>query len=301
VPDDFDSVVADRCRAVDDVAVPADLWSRVQIKVLDRTPVQFSEEETTMIDLDARSRTDEHRKGPRRVLVAGLLAAAAVVAIVLVAIRKDDPVSPADQPSPIVTAPPTTTIATKAIQFDVYNTSIPVTFTAPADAVITGSLTMVPTHWTVDDGWGAHKGAEADIVGVQFAVISNIFADGCQHSPLAPPVGPSVDDLAAAWASLPQYSATPAVDVIVDGYAGKQVGFTVPAFDVSDCRDGVFLLWGVGADPGFYAPVPGGMHIEQRILDVNGTRLLISEYYTPTSSPEDRAALDALLASIQIG
>jgi hypothetical protein len=183
----------------------------------------------------------------------------------------------------------------------VHNTSIPVTFTAPADAVTTGTLAMVPTNWTVDDGWGAHKGAEADIVGVQFAVISNIFADGCQHSPMTPPVGPAVDDLAQAWASLPQYDATPAVDVTVDAYAGKQLGFTVPEFNSSDCQDGVVLLWGVGADPAFYAPAPGGMHIEQRILDVNGTRLLISEYYTPTSSPQDRAELDALLASIQLG
>jgi hypothetical protein len=253
-----------------------------------------------MIDVKATSQIDEPRKWPKRILLAGLLVAAAVAAIAFVALRKDDPVSPADQPSPTVTVP-TTTIATKAIQFDVVNTSIPVTFTAPADAVTTGTLTMVPTHWTVDDGWGAHKGAEKDIVGVQFAVISNIFADGCQRSPLAPPVGPGVDALAAAWVSLPQYSATTAVDVTVDGYAGKQVGFTVPEFNVSDCQDGVFLLWGVDADPGFYAPAPGGMHIEQRILDVNGTRLLISEYYTPTSSPEDRAALDALLASIQIG
>jgi hypothetical protein len=202
------------------------------------------------------------------------------------------------------TGAPATTIApaTKTVRFDVHNTSIPVTFTVPDDDVTTNSTVWLsPTYWTVDDGWGAHKGAEKDVVGVQFAVISNIFADGCQHSPLATPVGPSVDDLAAAWASLPQYSATPAVDVTVDGYAGKQVGFTVPEFNVSDCRDDVFLLWGVGADPGFYAPAPGGMHIEQRILDVNGTRLLISEYYTPSSPPQDRAALDEALASIQIG
>ena len=49
--------------AVDDVPVPADLWSRVQFKVLDHLPVQFTEEETTMIDLETPSHTDEHRKG----------------------------------------------------------------------------------------------------------------------------------------------------------------------------------------------------------------------------------------------
>src|SRR6187200_2189399 len=86
MPDDFDTVVADRCGEVDDVPVPADLWSRVQFKVLDRLPVQFTEEEAPMIDLETPSQTDEHRKGPKRFVVAGLLAAAAVAAIALVSI-----------------------------------------------------------------------------------------------------------------------------------------------------------------------------------------------------------------------
>ena len=38
MPDDFDSVVADRFKVLDDVPVP-DTWSRVQFKVLDRMPV----------------------------------------------------------------------------------------------------------------------------------------------------------------------------------------------------------------------------------------------------------------------
>ena len=52
--DDFDSVVADRFKVLDDVPVP-DTWSRV----LDRVPVRdtrsrvpFSDEALTMIDLD---------------------------------------------------------------------------------------------------------------------------------------------------------------------------------------------------------------------------------------------------------
>jgi hypothetical protein len=205
------------------------------------------------------------------------------------------------------TGAPATTIApaTKTVRFVVANTNIPVTFTAPADAVTTSDLVLSPTHWTVDEGWGAHKGLDIGMVGVQFAVISNIYADGCQHSPLAPPVGPTVDDLAEAWANLPQYSATAAVEVTIDGYAGKQVEFTVPEYNVGECGDAdspVFALWQVPsqARPGFVAAGPT-MHIEQRILDVNGTRLVISAYYSPSSPPQDRAALDEVLASIQIG
>ena len=44
-----------------------------------------------MIDLETTSPTDEHRKGPKRVLVAGILAAAAVVAIAFVVIRETTP------------------------------------------------------------------------------------------------------------------------------------------------------------------------------------------------------------------
>jgi hypothetical protein len=184
----------------------------------------------------------------------------------------------------------------------VHNSDIPVTFTVPADAVTTDSLVLSATHWTVDDGWGAHKGLDNGIVGVQFAVISNIYANGChsESEPLAPAVGPTVDDLAQAWANLPQYSATPAVDVTIDGYTGQQVGFTVPDYNIGECSgdDPIFLVWQVGGAPGFGAVA--SEHIEQRILDVNGTRLVISAYYTPSSPPQDRAALDAALASIQI-
>ena len=45
-----------------------------------------------------------------------------------------------------------------------------------------------------------------------------------------PPVGPTVDDLVSAWANLPDFAATAAVDVTVDGYAGKQIEFTVPDY-----------------------------------------------------------------------
>jgi hypothetical protein len=38
-----------------------------------------------------------------------------------------------------------------------------------------------------------------------------------------------------------------------------------------------------------------------RILDVDGGRLVIAAWYFPDTSPPDRAALDEMLASIQIG
>ena len=52
--------------------------------------------------------------------------------------------------------------------------------------------------------------------------------------------------------------------------------------------------------PGYWAQGPNE-HNQVWILDVDGTRLVIDACYFPDTSPQDRAALDELLASIQIG
>ena len=110
---------------------------------------------------------------------------------------------------------------------------IPVTFTAPDD-------------WVVDEGFSAY--ADNSGFGVVFDGIANIYADACQWVLLDPPVGPTVDDLVAAWANLPDFATTAAVDVTVDGYAGKQFEFTVPDYNRDECKvkEGigpVYALW----------------------------------------------------------
>ena len=163
------------------------------------------------------------------------------------------------------------------------------TFTAPAD-------------WTVADGWSAFgEGA-----GVLFDSVSNIYAEGCRWVLVDPPVGPTVDDLVGAFANVPDFAATEAVDVTVDGYAGKQFEFTVPNYTSSECRDSKYGLWDVpgtgGGDesPGYWAQGPNN-HFQMLVLDVDGTRLVIGAGTFPSTPPQDRAALEDVLASIQIG
>ena len=125
---------------------------------------------------------------------------------------------------------------------------------------------------------------------------------------LDPPVGPTVDDLVAAWANLPDFAATAAVDVTVDGYAGKQFEFTVP--DGVGCKakvgiGQVYALWdytGMSNEdaPGYFA-WSLNLHFQIWVLDVDGTRLVIGATTLPNTSPQNRAALDEVLASIQIG
>ena len=162
---------------------------------------------------------------------------------------------------------------------------VPVTFT-------------LPEGWT-NNGWGVIKGDP--IYGLIFMNVDNIYTDSCPSAPLDPPVGPTVDDLAAAWANLPGFHATEPIDVTVDGFAGKQVEFTVPDYDEADCTYGMFrLLREAGGGGNYWAQAPN-QHHELRILDVDGTRLVIGAGYFPDTSPQDRAELDEILNSIQIG
>ena len=134
--------------------------------------------------------------------------------------------------------------------------------------------------------------------------ITNIYTDGCQWTLLDPPVGPTVDDLVAAWADVPELAATAAVDITVDGYPGKQIEFTVPDYTPSECKEqkfGVYMLDGAHP-PGQWALSPGpNEHFQMWVLDVDGTRLLIAASTFQSTSPQDRADLEEVLASIQIG
>ncbi len=233
------------------------------------------------------------------------MAAAAVVVVIGVAaiainsMNSDDDVEPAPAVQPTVaptTVAPTSTVAptTKTVSFTVTSANIPVTFTVPDD-------------WIVFGGWTAYK---PDTVGVIVDDISNIYVDGCQWVLLDPPVGPTVDDLVAAWADVPDFAATAAVDVTVDGYAGKQIEYTVPDYNADECKKkvgfgGVFALYDLPGlpienAPGNWAKGPNE-HLQYWVLDVDGTRLAIGVASYPSTSPQDRAALDEALASIQIG
>ena len=123
----------------------------------------------------------------------------------------------------------------------------------------------------------------------------------------------SVDDLATVWATLPGFTATTPVDIVVDGYAGKRVDYTVPDYatvidpatgeEGADCANHQFGLWTErygGLGPNFWAQVPGQQN-RQWIIDVEGTRLVINEWSEPGTTPEQLAKMDEFLASLQIG
>jgi hypothetical protein len=267
-------------------------------KVLNHMPVQFTEEEATMIDLETPSQTEERRKGPKRVLVAGLLAAAAVAAIALVAIRNDDPVSPADQPSPTVTAAPT--VPPRAL------------FGTPDERFVPGTYyvdevegTATPRIFvTLGDGWSnvGDKWLIGHDVGgtAAFSRADRVFADACHASEGFHP-GPvtTLDGLVAAlseqqgWADV-----TAPSDITINGYPGKQFQRTAPA-DFTGCNpgDAAFRGWQFDGAGGtgmiWYAP---GQVETLLVLDVNGTVIIIDT----RAMPDQQEAAAAVLDSIRI-
>ena len=244
-------------------------------------PEQFVPIKEIAVTVDLPTRETRDRRRP-------VFAVAAVVAIIgaaAIAFAVNNTSSGDDEPSPSATA---ATMETVRFAVDTAN-GIPVTFT-------------VPDHWTVLDGWSAYKDLGT---GVLFAGIANIYTDGCRWVLLDPPVGPSVDDLVAAWAAVPDLAATAPVDITVDGYAGKQIEFTVPGYTAGECRGnnqfGLYRTSDARGDvPAYWAQGPN-QHNQMWVLDVDGTRLVIGAAYLPSTSPQDRAALDQVLASIQIG
>jgi hypothetical protein len=161
-----------------------------------------------------------------------------------------------------------------------------------------------PDGWD-NIGWGVTKGDP--IFGLLFMEVGNTFTDPCQSIALDPPVGPTVDDLASVWADQPALNATAPTDITVDGFHGQQVEFTVPDYAVGenedDCADGGHFMLLEGVDTpgdGYWAQGPN-QHHQLWILDVDGTRVVIGAGWFPDTSAQDRADIDEMLSSIQIG
>lgn len=171
------------------------------------------------------------------------------------------------------------------------------------------------------EGWsewlGAAKFGETwdGHLGVSIATVTNVVRDGCRdHRPADPPVGPSVDDFAAALADLAPFRVTsPPEDVSVYGYSGKHLQWTVPKLPVegdagdlrfTGCTGDNLASWftpihdeGENAFYGYDAP---RYREEFWILDVDGTHLMIAAERSPGAPREDLAEQRAILDSIRI-
>jgi hypothetical protein len=128
-------------------------------------------------------------------------------------------------------------------------------------------------------------------------VVDNVFVDPCDPDAglREPPVGPSVDDLVSALGNLPSVEATAAVDVTVDGYAGKQLELTKAPSAAAACDP--LTLWSTSAGD---LRMGTEETFELLLFHVDGVRLVVAAGHNPRVSEEALAEQRAVVDSIQI-
>lgn len=174
----------------------------------------------------------------------------------------------------------------------------------PVVATGFGASESVTFRFTVPGGWVGFSGVGVlpatgtegpDGMGIGFGEVNEgMFSDPCNWAGGEPdvPVGPTVDDLADAFAAQTAYEASTPVDVTVGGYAGKRVDLQLPT-DVAACDNGEFYPW-VGS---LYAQGPDNRW-EVSIIEVEGDRIVVIATHFPGTPAEDRAEQQAIIDSI---
>jgi hypothetical protein len=175
---------------------------------------------------------------------------------------------------------------------------------------------VVATDYAPDDGWllpspdGANTGGTYvlqgkglpfrvsmnvpngyghDSTGLEFRTVDHPTEWTCDKTghAIAPPVGPTVDDLVTFLGNQPRIKITEDRDVTVDGYSGKYLEYTATV-DENNCPEG--LDW----------PFVGSGAMEW-IVDVDGVRLVIDAQGPTPPSDADKAVLQQVVDSIKIG
>ena len=242
------------------------------------------------------------------------IAAAAVVLAIIIGINL--------LPGPNVGGPGPSPSQTTASSASTAPSVTPANFTDYPDgtALTPGSyafthLEPVRVSFTVPSGW--EKGGLDWVVWSQedtkatlaVMTVDNLYVDPCRPDAglRDPVVGPTVDDLATALGSVPGLTFSTPAEVTRAGFTGKYVNF-VPPDTFGECAADI-SLWSVnGGTSDLPAPTgdddPYALFVDDTfrvwILDVNGTRLVIT-----TSAPAGIGAsrvteLRAMIDSIQI-
>ena len=264
---------------------------------------------TTTLTLDHEPARAQRSSG-RRWAIRLVAAAAAVVAVAVVASRDDD-ATPAEQPSPTLTVPPT--LAPRALPNSRGEQLMPGTY-------FVDEISGVPTpriFVTVGAGWHILGGGEWSVIkreadadhetadddfrqsvigAMSFSHPVAVVSDACHGKDgYYPGKMTTLDGLVTAlteqrgWADV-----TAPSDTAVDGYAGKAFRRTAPS-DVSDCdtvltnsiddvRTFIPYLGSWEARPHEGNLYEAGSSETLWVLDIDGTVVVISTVVTPGPS-----------------
>jgi len=251
------------------------------------------------------------RQLPISLLCAGALLFGAVAC-------SDDDTTSADEPTSTSSTTSTTARATcgpnDILDVDLQGAMEPGTYCIDPDADPSTPLTV---SFDVPDGWAGGIGGPAKFhdpdghTALAMVTVDNIASQACEGpAPKDPPVGPTVDDLAAALSGLAPFEATePPTNVTFLGHQGKHLKITVPDLKLSgsgdqaqyaDCVNGNLYSWiqGGADEPFFGYNAEPGRYDEYWILDVDGTRLMIALNSSPAMPAEDLTEAKAIIDSI---
>jgi len=197
-------------------------------------------------------------------------------------------------------------------EFDIDDRLEPGTYFIDPDEDPSTPLTVT---YEVAEGWsgwvGAAKFNDEGHTALSITTVDNLVTEACEDpAPQDPAVGPTVDDLATALSELSPFELTePPTDVTLLGYQGKHLKITVPELEVTgsgdtaeytDCVNGNMHSWiDSGGEPFFGYNAEPGRYDEYWILDVDGTRLVISINSSPAMPPEGLEEAQAIIDSIQ--
>jgi len=141
-------------------------------------------------------------------------------------------------------------------------------------------------------------GGETTFRGVGLWTIAEVAVEPCSDNTRFVYPGPTVADLADAFATQPLTNASSPVQVSVDGYDGLYMEISVPTdLDLNDCFNSQFATY--RADDGGLRWHQGPGQVDRLwILDVEGNRLVFDTSHMPDTSPEEIAELTQIAESI---
>ncbi len=172
----------------------------------------------------------------------------------------------------------------------------------------------VPLSLSVPAGWYSNGrpsiGADDEVLPEGGALVlwspANVYATPCAQTPLSPPVGPSIAELADAMSTIPGTELVSAPsDVTVGGHAAKYLAYIVPE-DVGCVASEFYLAYSETPDDPCAGTEPCGRHatalgdtVQVWIVDVDGVRIVIEGDTTRNASSAIEQEIQQIVDSIQ--
>jgi hypothetical protein len=169
----------------------------------------------------------------------------------------------------------------------------------------------VPAGWEALGEFTVKSAGGPHVMGIGVWDVARVPSDPCLWAASIGYPGPTVDDLVRALEAQVSRNASAAVDVMLAGYPGRYLEWSVPAdlivtgdADFEGCdvdpSDGHrnFVSW-FGDGQGIRYQQVAGQVDRLWILDVDGQRLVVDATYSPDATPADLDELDLVVRSLE--